>query len=80
VCVPFDLYSRLGRDRGWGQRELWTHFDGYQIWKEGKLRALVGGSVRFGGLDDLCSISVEDERDNVIARFAVVRRDRLVAS
>ena len=80
VCVPFDLYSRLGRDRGWGQQELWTHFDGYQIWKGGRLRALVGGSVRFGGLYDLCSISVEDGRDNVVARFAVIRRDRLAAS
>jgi hypothetical protein len=77
VCIPFDLYSRLGQERGWGRREQWTHFDGYQIWTAGKLRALVGGDVRFGGLNEFCSIAVDDERDNVMARFALVRRGRL---
>ena len=78
VCIPFDLYSRLAPVQGWGKQTLWTHFDGYQLWKGNRLRALVGGDVRFGGRYDLCSISVADERDNVTARFAVVRRERLV--
>src|SRR5262249_41715898 len=30
VCVPPDVFVRVGRDRGWGKREEWTHFDGYQ--------------------------------------------------
>ena len=79
VCIPHDLYMRFGRDRGWGQQQQWTHFDGYQVLKNGRLRALVGGDVRHGGLSDLVSIAITDQRESVIARFAVIRRARQVA-
>jgi hypothetical protein len=79
VCVPQDLYSRFGRDHGWGAARQWTHFDGYQVIKGGRLRALVGGDVRYGGLNDLASIAPSDQRDSVVARFAVIRRARQVA-
>ena len=78
VCVPFDVYLRVGRDRGWGQQQHWTHVDGYQVMKGSRLRALVGGDVRYGGLLDLCSISSDDQREGVVARFAVVHRERLL--
>jgi len=78
VCVPQDLYSRFGRDHGWGQQRQWTHFDGYQIMTGGRLRALVGGDAKYGGLNDLASIASTDQRDSVIARFAVIRRARHV--
>ena len=77
VCIPYDLYMRFGRDRGFGQWHHWTHFDGYQIMGGNRLRALVGGDGRFGGLNDLVSISVSDAREGVYARFAVVRRARM---
>jgi hypothetical protein len=77
VCIPPDVYMRIGVERGWGRSDNWTHFDGYQVMKGGRLRALVGGNARFGGLADLCSISRADARENTVARFAVVRRDRL---
>jgi hypothetical protein len=77
VCMPPDLFVRVGRDRGWGQRQEWTHFDGYQVLAGGRLRALVGGNARFGGLYDLCSISRDDARENTLVRFAVIRRARL---
>ncbi len=77
VCVPPDLYMRLGRERGWGQREEWTHFDGYQLIAGGRLRALVGGNARYAGLFDLCSISRDDARDNTVVRLAVIHRERL---
>lgn len=79
VCVPPDVYIRVGREHGWGKQPQWTHFDGYQVVKGGVLRALVGGDVRYGGLNDLVSIAPHDQRDGVIARFAVVRRARQVA-
>jgi hypothetical protein len=79
VCIPFDVYLRVGRDRGWGQREHWTHFDGYQVMQGGRLRALVGGDVRYGGLLDLVSISPDDQRESVVTRFAIVRRERFMA-
>jgi hypothetical protein len=79
ICIPYDLYMRLGRERRWGQWHHWTHFDGYGVVQGNRLRALVGGDGRFGGVADLVSISRTDARDNVYARFAVVRRARLVA-
>jgi len=79
ICIPYDLYMRLGRDRGWGQWRHWTHFDGYQVMEGNRLRALAGGDGRFGGISDLVSISPSDARDGVYARFAVVRRARMVA-
>jgi hypothetical protein len=79
ICIPYDLYMRFGRERGWGQWHHWTHFDGYQVMEGNRLRALVGGDGRFGGLADLVSISRTDARDGVYARFAVVRRARTVA-
>jgi hypothetical protein len=79
VCIPHDLYMIVGRDRGWGQQQQWTHFDGFQVLKNGHLRALAGGSARYGGLSDLVSIAVDDQREGVIARFAVIRRARQVA-
>lgn len=79
VCVPPDIYTRFGRDAGWGAQPHWTHLDGYQVLQGGKLRALVGGDTRYGGLQDLTSIAPSDRRDSVIARFAIVRRARMVA-
>ena len=78
VCIPYDIYARVGQERGWGKQPRWTHVDGYQLLKGGRLRALVAGDVRFGGLFDLCSISQIDEREGVLARFAVIHRERLM--
>ncbi len=71
--MPPDVFARVGRERGWGNREQWTHYDGYQVASGGHLRALVGGNARYGGLLDLCSISRDDGRENTVARFAVIR-------
>lgn len=78
VCIPYDVYARAGQERQWGRQPRWTHVDGYQLLKGGRMRALVAGDVRFGGLHDLCSISQFDERENVLARFAIVHRERLM--
>jgi hypothetical protein len=77
VCIPWDIYFRLGPERHWGEQKLWTHFDGYQLMQAGGIRALVGGDVRYGGIFDLCSIGHDDEREGVSACFAVVRRERM---
>jgi hypothetical protein len=63
VCIPYDLYTRCGRDWGFRQWHHWTHFDGYQVMGGNRLRALVGGDGRFGGLYDLVSISPNDARE-----------------
>jgi hypothetical protein len=77
VCIPYDLYARFARERGFGKWPHWTHFDGYQVMGGNRLRALAGGDGRFGGPYDLVSISPTDAREGVYARFAVVRRARM---
>lgn len=78
VCIPFDAYLRLAPKYGWGQQDLWTHFDGYQITRNLQLWALVGGYREFGGAEDLCSVGREYESVRLTARLAIVRRERLV--
>jgi hypothetical protein len=79
VCIPPDVHLRLGAREGWGRQEMWTHFDGYLVMANGRLRALAGGDVRFGGLYNLLGIGRDYDSDKVIARFAVVRRERMSA-
>jgi hypothetical protein len=79
VCIPPDVHIRLGEAEKWGQQPLWTHFDGYLIMTNGRLRALAGGDVRYGGLNHLLGIGRDYDSDLVMARFAVVRRERMSA-
>ena len=82
VCIPPDIYVRLGEAEGWGREPFWTHFDGYLIRTvEGQVRlqALAGGDVRYGGLYDLLAVGREYDSDQLLARFAVVQRARMVA-
>lgn len=79
VCIPPDVHLRLGETEHWGRQPFWTHFDGYLVMADGRLRALAGGDVRYGGLYDLLGISRDYDSDRVMARFAVVRRERMAA-
>jgi hypothetical protein len=78
ACIPFDAYLRLAPQYQWGQQQLWTHFDGYQVSREVHLRALVGGDARYGGPDDLCSIERDYDVEHLTVRFAVLRRQRFM--
>jgi len=79
VCIPSDVHLRLGEAEGWGRQPSWTHFDGYLVMPDGRLRALAGGDARFGGLYDLLGVSRDYDSDRLVARFAVVQRERMVA-
>jgi hypothetical protein len=79
VCIPPDVHLRLGASEKWGQQPLWTHFDGYLVMTNGRLRALAGGDVRYGGLYHLLGIGRDYDSDKVTVRFTVVRRERMVA-
>ena len=79
VCIPPDVYVRLGEAEGWGRQPFWTHFDGYLVMPDGRLRALAGGDVRYGGLYELLAVGTDYDSDRLLARFAVVQRARLVA-
>jgi hypothetical protein len=79
VCIPPDVYGRVGLRRGWGRKSLWTHFDGYLVKMDGKFLALAGGDVNFGGLYDLVGVSREYDSDRILARFAVIQRRRMEA-
>jgi hypothetical protein len=79
VCIPPDVHLRLGEEQRWGRQAFWTHFDGYIVMADGRLRALAGGDVRYGGLYNLLGIGRDYDSDKLMARFAVVRRERMVA-
>ncbi len=78
VCVPPDVYVRVGVRRGWGNQPQWTHLDGYML-QNRKWLALAGGDTRFGGVFDLVGLGRDNDLDNLVARFAVVQRRRLSA-
>ena len=79
VCIPPDVHVRVGEAEGWGGQPFWTHFDGYLVMADGRLRALAGGEARYGGLFNLLGVSRDYDSDRLMARFAVVRRERMVA-
>jgi hypothetical protein len=78
VAIPPDIYTHLGPARGWGQQEMWTHFDGYWVREGGRLDALAGGDRRFGGTHDLINLSPTYTTEKVLARFAVIQRKRMM--
>ena len=78
IAVPADLYTHLGPQRGWGEKEMWTHFDGYRVLEGGKLQALGGGDKRFGGTHDVVSFPIDYSSAKIFARFAVVQRKRMM--
>ena len=78
TVIPADLYTHLGPQHGWGQKEMWTHFDGYRVLEGGKLQALAGGDKRFGGSHDVVSFSPDYSSGKVMSRFAVVQRRRMM--
>jgi hypothetical protein len=77
VCIPPDVHLRLGEAEGWGRQRFWTHFDGYLVMADGRLRALAGGEAQYGGLFNLLGLSRDYDSDRLMARFAVVRRERM---
>jgi hypothetical protein len=82
VCIPPDVYVRVGEAEGWGRQPFWTHFDGYLIrtvMGQVRLQALAGGDVRYGGLYELLAVGRDYDSDRLLARFAVVQRARMVA-
>lgn len=82
VCIPPDVYVRVGEAEGWGRQPFWTHFDGYLIrtvMGQVRLQALAGGDVRYGGLYELLAVGREYDSDRLLARFAVVQRARMAA-
>jgi hypothetical protein len=82
VCIPPDVYLRLGEAEGWGRPPYWTHFDGYLIRTVAgqiRLQALAGGDVRYGGLYEVMAVGRDYDSDRLLARFAVVQRARMVA-
>lgn len=79
VSIPADIYTHLGAEHSWGQKEMWTHFDGYRVLEGGKLQALAGGDIRFGGTHDIVSFSKSYTSSKILARFAVVQRKRMMS-
>jgi hypothetical protein len=79
VAIPPDTYIYLAPGRGWGQKQIWTHFDGYRVREDGNLQALAGGDQRFGGAYDVVGFSRAYTNEKVLARFVVVQKKRMMS-
>jgi hypothetical protein len=79
VAIPPDIYTHFGPERGWGQKEMWTHFDGYWVREGNELQALAGGDKRFGGAHDVMCFHPSYTNDKLLTRFAVVQRKRMMS-
>jgi hypothetical protein len=74
VCIPYDLYGRLGRERGFGK---WGRIStAIKLWVA--IGCALLPAVTVWRTYDLVSISPSDAREGVYARFAVVRRARQI--
>jgi hypothetical protein len=78
VAIPADIYTHIGPGLGWGEKEMWTHFDGYRLRDDGNLHALAGGDKRFGGSHDVVTFNPAYTNAKILARFAVVQRRRML--
>jgi hypothetical protein len=78
VLIPPDIFIHFASRFGWGQKEIWTHFDGYRVLEGGNLQALAGGDRRFGGTHDVVSFGLGYANARICARFALVQRRRMM--
>ena len=76
--IPPDIFTHLACNFGWGQKENWTHFDGYRVLDGDSLQALAGGDARFGGTHDVISVGLNYANPRILARFAVMQRRRMM--
>ena len=79
VAVPPDIFTLMGQSLGWGQQDMWTHFDGYWVQEGCKLQALAGGDKRFGGVHDIVAFAPNYSSDKLLVRFAIVQRKRMMS-
>lgn len=77
VAIPADIYAFLGPGRGWGEKQMWTHFDGYWMRDDASLQALAGGDQRFGGAYNMVGFSPAYTNEKIFSRFAVVQTSRM---
>ncbi|PIZ94524.1 MAG: hypothetical protein COX81_03415 [Candidatus Magasanikbacteria bacterium CG_4_10_14_0_2_um_filter_37_12] len=80
TLIRQDQYARLSagqagmaQTKNYGQKDLWTHFDGYVIREDGERSGLVGGDREDGGAADV-GYDWRDNRSDVIAVRLVLQR------
>ncbi len=71
--MRYDEYARAASSQGYGQKELWTWFDGYYALGEGAHSGLFGGDRDGGGAASVDN-SPRGVRDEDIALRVVLSR------
>ncbi len=52
-CIRQDQYVRGAEAKGWGEKNLWTHFDDFFLGDDGGQNGLLGGHRKRGGASDV---------------------------
>lgn len=47
--LRYDEYARIAKSQGYGNKRLWTHFEGYRGYDDGLRWGLLGGDRDYGG-------------------------------
>ncbi|MEK7529912.1 MAG: AAA family ATPase [Patescibacteria group bacterium] len=69
-----DEYQRASQTQGYGQKNLWTHFDGYHAHDDGPRYGLVGGFRGNGGAADVADDHRGVRRDSLAVRLVLSRK------
>jgi hypothetical protein len=69
-----DEYVRLAQAKNWGQKDLWTHFDGYNFHGDGARDGLLGGHRAGGGAARVDDGWRDDRHGSCALRLVLARK------
>ncbi|MBI5369577.1 AAA family ATPase [Candidatus Uhrbacteria bacterium] len=72
--MRYDEYARAAKTQSYGNKNLWTHFDGYYAHGDGRRRGLIGGSRGDGGAARVGRDPRAARYDNLGVRLVLSRK------
>ena len=71
--ISYDEYARGSTEQKWGQKNLWTWFDGYRLRGDGDRNGLCGGNRGNGGASDVSAYHRVFAFRNLAVRLVLAR-------
>ncbi|PIR02998.1 MAG: hypothetical protein COV60_02695 [Candidatus Magasanikbacteria bacterium CG11_big_fil_rev_8_21_14_0_20_43_7] len=69
-----DEYARLAQSQNYGNHDIWTHMDGYNIRGDGRRDGLIGGDRGYGGAACVDADWRDDRRGSIAVRLVLQRK------
>ncbi len=74
--MRYDEYVRASKTQGYGQKNFWTHFDGYYVRGGGFRDGLIGGNRDYGGSARVDAGLRGDRYDGLASRIVFSRKSK----